>query len=77
LGNVIRTTGYGIHTHWGPSGWFTQQQYAGGGALADMGIHAIDTVRFLLGDPDPRSVYAKIGTHSGNYDVDDTAVLMI
>lgn len=77
LGNVIRTTGYGIHTHWGPSGWFTQQQYAGGGALADMGIHAIDTVRFLLGDPDPRAVYAKIGTHYGNYDVDDTALVMI
>lgn len=77
LGQIVRTTGYGIHTHWGPSGWFTQQQYAGGGALADMGIHAIDTVRFLLGDPLPRSVYAKIGTHYGTYDVDDTAIVMI
>ena len=26
---------------------------AGGGALADMGVHAIDTARFLLGDPEP------------------------
>ena len=77
LGRVVRTTGYGIHTHWGPSGWFTQKQYAGGGALADMGIHAIDTVRFLLGDPRPVSVYAKIGTHYGTYDVDDTGLLMI
>jgi predicted dehydrogenase len=77
LGAVVRTTGYGIHTHWGPSGWFTQKRYAGGGALADMGIHAIDTVRFLLGDPLPVSVYAKIGTHYGSYDVDDTGLLMI
>lgn len=77
LGRVVRTTGYGIHTHWGPSGWFTQKQFAGGGALADMGIHAIDTVRFLLGDPLPVSVYAKIGTHYGTYDVDDTGLLMI
>jgi predicted dehydrogenase len=77
LGPIVRTTGYGIHTHWGPSGWFTQKQFAGGGALADMGIHAIDTVRFLLGDPLPVSVYAKIGTHYGTYDVDDTAILMI
>ena len=77
LGPIIRTTGYGIHTHWGPSGWFTQKHLAGGGALADMGIHAIDTVRFLLDDPLPVSVYAKIGTHYGNYDVDDTAILMI
>lgn len=77
LGPIVRTTGYGIHTHWGPSGWFTQKHLAGGGALADMGIHAIDTVRFLLDDPLPRSVYAKIGTHYGNYDVDDTGILMI
>jgi predicted dehydrogenase len=28
----------------------TQKQLAGGGALADMGIHALDTARFLLGD---------------------------
>ena len=28
-----------------------------GGALADMGVHAIDTARYLLGDPEPQSVY--------------------
>ncbi|MEO7840808.1 MAG: Gfo/Idh/MocA family oxidoreductase, partial [Anaerolineales bacterium] len=51
LGKIIRTKGIGVHTHWGPSGWFTQKQFAGGGAMADMGIHALDTARFLLGDP--------------------------
>ncbi len=77
LGKIIRTKGYGVHTHWGPSGWFTQKQFAGGGALADMGIHALDTARFLLGDPKPVSVYAKIGTHYKNFDVDDTGVIIV
>ena len=77
LGNIIRTKGIGVHVHWGPSGWFTQREFAGGGALADMGIHALDTARFLLGDPKPVAVYAKIGTHYKNFDVDDTGVIMV
>ncbi len=77
IGQVIRTKGYGVHANWGPGGWFTQAQYAGGGALADMGIHALDTARFLLGDPLPASVYAQIGTHYGDYDVDDTGVILV
>jgi predicted dehydrogenase len=77
LGQIIRTKGYGVHTHWGPSGWFTQQQLAGGGAMADMGIHALDTARFLLDDPQPVSVYARIGTYYKDYDVDDTGVIIV
>ena len=77
LGKIIRTKGIGVHTHWGPSGWFTQKEFAGGGAMADMGIHALDTARFLLGDPKPAAVYAKIGTHYKDYDVDDTGVVIV
>ena len=77
LGQIVRTKGYGVHTHWGPSGWFTQKELAGGGALADMGIHALDTARFLLGDPQPVSVYAKIGTYYQDFDVDDTGVIIV
>jgi predicted dehydrogenase len=77
LGKIVRTKGIGVHTHWGPSGWFTQRQYAGGGALADMGIHALDTSRFLLGDPKPVAVYAKIGTYYKDFDVDDTGVIIV
>lgn len=77
IGKVIRTKGCGVHVGWGPGGWFTQKQFAGGGALADMGIHALDTVRFLLGDPRPVSVYARIGTYYGNYDVDDTGIIIV
>jgi predicted dehydrogenase len=77
LGKIIRTKGIGVHTHWGPSGWFTQEAFAGGGALADMGIHALDTARFLLGDPKPVAVYAKIGTYYKDFDVDDTGVIIV
>lgn len=77
IGKVFKTKGYGIHVNWGPSGWFADKKLAGGGALADMGVHAIDTVRYILGDPKPVQVYAKIGTYMGEYDVDDSGILVI
>jgi predicted dehydrogenase len=77
VGQPVRTRGYGIHAGWGPSGWFTDPALAGGGALIDMGIHAIDTVRFLLGDPQPVRVTASIGTAYGDYAVDDDSVVLI
>ncbi|MDT7828815.1 Gfo/Idh/MocA family oxidoreductase [Pricia sp. S334] len=77
LGKIFKTKGYGIHENWGPSGWFAKKELAGGGALADMGVHAVDAVRYLLGDPRPLKVYARIATHFGDYDVDDTGIMVI
>jgi len=77
LGNIVKTKGYGIHENWGPAGWFSKKELAGGGALADMGVHAIDTARYVLGDPKPAKVYAKIGTHYGDYDVDDSGIVLV
>jgi len=77
IGVVIRTKGCGAHVNWGPGGWFTHKREAGGGAVPDMGIHAIDTVRFLMGDPQPVSVFARIGTYYREIDVDDTGVIAI
>ncbi|MEZ0235887.1 MAG: Gfo/Idh/MocA family protein, partial [Actinomycetota bacterium] len=77
LGDVVKTRGYGVHANWGPSGWFTDRSLAGGGSLVDMGVHAIDTARFLLGDPEPTQVFATIGTRYGAYDVDDDTILLI
>jgi predicted dehydrogenase len=77
IGRIVKTRGYGIHENWGPAGWFVQKSYAGGGALADMGVHAIDTIRYVLGDPQPTQVYARIGTFYGDYDVDDTGIVVI
>lgn len=77
LGKIFKTKGYGIHENWGPSGWFTKKELAGGGALADMGVHAIDAIRYLLGDPKPLKVYARIATNFGDYDVDDSGIIVI
>ncbi len=77
LGKIIRTKGYGVHSNWGPAGWFTRKTLAGGGALADMGIHALDTVRYLLDDPLPVSVYARVGTYYSKSNVDDTGVILV
>ena len=66
LGKILRTRGYGVHVNWGPGGWFVEAQLAGGGALADMGVHAIDAARYLLGDPQPLSVYARIAPNTPN-----------
>jgi predicted dehydrogenase len=79
LGEVVKTRGYGVHERWGPQGWFVDPSLAGGGALVDMGVHAIDTARFLLGDPLPERVCAVIGTRygRGRYVVDDDGILLI
>jgi predicted dehydrogenase len=79
FGDVVKTRGYGMHAGWGPAGWFTDRRLAGGGALLDMGVHAIDTARYLLGDPMPERVCAAIGTRyaDGRYDVDDDGILLI
>jgi len=77
LGKINRSTGYGVHMNWGPVGWFINKKLAGGGALVDMGIHALDTTRYILGDPEPVSVYARTGTHYMKGDVEDTAILMV
>jgi predicted dehydrogenase len=77
LGPIVRTKGHSIHVNWGPAGWFTEKELAGGGAMADMGIHALDTARYLLGDPRPAEVYASIGTHYKAIEVDDTAMVLV
>ena len=52
---------------------------SGGGVTMDMGCHAIEFFRWLLGRPAIRSVYAQMGTHvhADKTDGDDNALLII
>ncbi len=76
LGDIVKLKGYGIHEDWVPTeGWFIDPNLAGGGALIDMGIHPIDTIRFLLEGIPVTKVYARVKTAYGNYKVDDVGVV--
>ena len=56
--------------------WFTDPELAGGGALMDMGTHAIHALRSLLGPA--RRVWAHAANQSGIYPrVDDFGVIQI
>lgn len=77
IGRIVKAKSYGIHVNWGPGRWFINKELAGGGILVDMGIHAINTMRFMLGDARARSVFARLDTLYGSYDVDDSCVLTI
>ncbi len=76
---------------WGS--WFTRKEESGGGPLIDIGVHALDLILYLMGDPKPvsvfGSVYAEFGPHkkgigswgtpdwNGYFDVEDLATALI
>ncbi|MBP1043135.1 Gfo/Idh/MocA family oxidoreductase [Vagococcus sp. BWB3-3] len=40
-----------------PGGWFGDKSRSGGGPLIDLGVHVIDLLNYLMGQPKPISVY--------------------
>ena len=73
-------------------GVFTQKEFQGGGALIDIGVHALDQAMWLMGNPKPSSVlgatYATFGRRANvvspwgpwdpaKFDVDDMSVALI
>jgi predicted dehydrogenase len=79
LGKIFKVKSHAIWLYEGPppASWFVQPELAGGGALADMGIHSIDTLRYVLGGARPKTVFATAGTHFRDISLDDTATLLI
>jgi len=71
----IRFAHRGPYPGWAQSPWFYDPHRAGGGALLDMGIHAIDLALWLLGPV--RSVQAMVRTLRKKIDVEDNAVLLL
>jgi myo-inositol 2-dehydrogenase / D-chiro-inositol 1-dehydrogenase len=66
--------------HDGPhAAHFWDVNRAGGGVTMDMGCHAIEFFRWMLGRPKIKSVYAHMGTylHTDKTEGDDNAVLIL
>jgi len=63
-----------VRTH--PRAWITNAKIAGGGPIADVGVHCIDALRYILGDEVAR--VAAIGiSDPGSGDVEAAAVLSL
>ena len=55
--------------------WRVVKAKSGGGPLSDMGSHMFDVMIGLLGMP--KSVYAKVQTKTHDYDVEDSATIIM
>jgi predicted dehydrogenase len=86
LGRIYHATATFVRSRGIPVGvgsWFTEKQRSGGGALIDIGIHALDSVWYLLGTPRPVSVSAQVFRNFAHlvkvpvFDVEDAAYAFI
>jgi UDP-N-acetylglucosamine 3-dehydrogenase len=71
----VRYAHRGPYPGWAQGDWFYSKRQAGGGALLDMGIHAIDICQYLVGPI--KSVSAEVHTLRKKIQVDDNAVLLL
>lgn len=72
----IRFAHLGPYTSWeAKSGWFFNKELSGGGALLDMGIHALDLLRYFGGEFKEIKGYAATLKH--NIEVEDYAAALI
>ena len=68
----------------GKEGWFVDKERSGGGALIDIGVHALDCVWWLMNSPRPVEVMGTSYSHFKHlvpddirYDVDDATFAQI
>jgi len=56
LGTIYHAEARMIRRRGTPTGWFTDMEWAGGGPLMDIGVHALDLSWWLMGKPVPTRV---------------------
>lgn len=66
LGELYYTKATYLRRNGNPGGWFGNKAYSGGGPLIDLGVHVIDLVKYLMGNPKPVSVYGATFKKLGN-----------
>ncbi len=71
----VRYAHGGPYPGWAQSDWFYKKDIAIGGALLDMGIHAIDICQYLVGPI--KSVAAEMRTLRKKIEVDDNAIMLL
>lgn len=65
----------GPYPGWGKTNWFYDKEKAGHGALMDMGIHAMDLVRYYAGDVS--GIMARTATLLKPIPLDDNALMIV
>ncbi|GGH76256.1 putative dehydrogenase [Pullulanibacillus pueri] len=92
LGDIYSARVHAIRRR-GIPGWgvFTNKELQGGGPLIDIGVHMLDAALYLMGYPEPESVYGrthqKLGNRKGvglmgdwdweNFSIEDMAIAMV
>lgn len=66
LGDIYYSKATYLRRHGNPGGWFSDRKRSGGGPVIDLGVHVIDHTRYLMGSPNPVSVYAATFEKLGN-----------
>ncbi len=80
IGDIFKIKAHAVVARRGPApeSWFVRRETAGGGALADVGIHVIDTISYLFDDRvQPTQVSARVGNYFRQLEVEDTATALI
>ena len=86
LGNIYHANATWVRSRGIPQGiggWFTEKKRSGGGALIDIGVHALDSAWYLMGTPRPVSVSAQVYRNFEHlvrdpvFDVEDAAYAFI
>lgn len=57
FGDIYYSKATYLRRNGNPGGWFGDKSRSAGGPLIDLGVHVIDLVRYLIGNPKPVSVY--------------------
>ena len=66
LGDIYYAKATYLRRNGNPGGWFGDKSRSGGGSLIDLGVHVIDLVRYLMGNPRAVSVYGATFRKLGN-----------